>query len=156
MGEVFFRDEADLFGDPVPIARGRKGRPAHVPTAENRRFVQLSLVCGHAETDIAADLRISTATLRRHYFHELGGKRSARRRLEMKNLGLIVAGAEAGKTAAQALLAKQIDKLRKRELADQYQAPAPAPEQIGKKEAKRRAAQEVTGLYAPLPQPLLN
>ena len=157
MGEVFFRDEVDLYGDPVPIARGKKGRPAHVPTTQFRRLVQLMLACENTDDQIAAALRISKATLKRHYFHELAGRAAARLRLEMKNLDAIVGQVEAGKTAAMALLAKRIDKLQQRETAGRYQAKAPSGPALGKKEAAKVAANEVSGKYAPRPQrTLLN
>lgn len=156
MGSVFFLGLVDLFGDPVPVSRGKRGRPAHVPTAENRRFVQLALACGKGEDEIAAGLRITERTLNRHYFHELAGKASARLRLDMKNMAALVQQVEAGKTAAMALLSKRLDKIEKRELADRYQVAAPREPKLGKKDAAKAAAKGVDGIYAPPPAPLLN
>lgn len=160
MDDVFLDGVVDLFGDPVPRSRGKKGRPAHVPTEANRRMVQLALATGKDEERIAAMLRIKVPTLRRHYHHELAGKAVARDMLDMKNLAGIVAQVEAGKTAAMALLAKRLDKLHQRETAERYQAREPKPAGSGyvsKKKAERDAAKEVGGKYAPRPQPqLLN
>lgn len=159
MDEVFLPGVSDLFGDPVPRSRGKRGKPAHVPTTENRRFVQLSLACGVEEQAIADALRITERTLKRHYFHELSGKRAARLKLDMKNMAAIVAGVEAGKPAAMALLEKKLDRLRQREVADKYAAKpaAAATGPIGKKEAAKLAAKEVSGKYAPRAAPrLLN
>ena len=154
---MFLPGVTDLFGDPVPKSRGKKGKPAHVPTAENRRLVQLALACGHDEAAIAAMLRITERTLARHYFHELAGKASARMRLDMKNLGAIVGQVEAGKPAAMALLDKKLERMRQRETADKYTARAPSAPALGKKEAAKQAAQEVSGKYAPRAAPrLLN
>lgn len=134
MGDVFLPGVIDLFGDPVPASRGRKGRPPHVPTAENRRFVQLALACGHDEVAIAEALGITDRTLKRHYFHELAGKRSARLRLEMKSLALIVAQAEASNTSAMALLEKKIERMHQRDLARGKPAREAKPPKLGKKE----------------------
>lgn len=60
----------DLFGDPVPANRGR-GRPAHVPTMENRSLVRHLVEIGWTKVRIAAALRITKPTLRKHYFWEL-------------------------------------------------------------------------------------
>ena len=118
--------------------------------------MQLALVCGHDEDAIATALRITTKTLCRHYFHELAGKRSARMRLDMKNLAAIVGQVEAGKPAAMALLDKKLRKLEQQEVSERFQARAPKAEPIGKKEAARAAAKGVSGKYAPRPAPLLN
>lgn len=162
MGDVFLEGLVDLFGDPVPASRGRKGRPPHVPTAENRRFVTLALACGHDDDAIAAALRITTKTLSRHYFHELAGKRSARMRLDMKNMAALVGQVEAGSVSAMAQLDRKLERINQRETAKKYQqrspdavtAAVPAPQ--GKKDAARVAASKVTGKYAaPIP-PTIN
>ena len=160
MGDVFLEGVTDLFGDPVPASRGKRGRPPHVPTAENRRFVQLALACGHSEDEIAAALRITTKTLNRHYFHELEGKASARIRLDMKNMDALVRQVEAGKTAAMAQLDRKLERIRQREIADRHarQEPRQVAAPMGKKEAAKAAAQGVQGKYAPRRAPggLLN
>lgn len=135
MGDVFIPGVVDLYGDPVPASRGKKGRPPHVPTAENRKFVELALACGKDEEAIAAGLRITPATLRRHYFHELEGKRAARLRLDMKNLAAIVAAVEAGKPAAMALLDKRMKREGLAEGAREMATPSkPKKAKPGKKE----------------------
>jgi hypothetical protein len=134
LSDVFIPGLTDLFGDPVPASRGKKGRPPHVPTAEFRRFVQLALACGQGEEEIAAAMRITKPTLRRHYFHELSGKTSARLRLDMKNMAAIVAQVEAGNVSAMSLLEKKLERISQRELAAGRTAPAPKPPKLGKKE----------------------
>lgn len=156
MDDVFLPGVTDLFGDPVPRSRGRRGKPPHVPTAENRRFVQLALACERDEEAIAAALRITSKTLRRHYFHELQGKDSAKLRLEMKNMAAIVAGVEAGKPAAMALLDKKLTKEGQRALAARYTQRVPAATPVGKKEAAKAAAAGVTGIYAPPPAAMVR
>lgn len=140
MGDVFLPGVVDLFGDPVPASRGKKGRPPHVPTPENRRFVQLSLACGHGEDAIAAALRITTKTLKRHYFHELSGKHQARMRLDMMAMGKLVEQVQAGNVAAMALFERKMERLRLREMAPVIKIAAPKASPIGKKEEQRLAA----------------
>lgn len=143
MSDVFIQGLVDLFGDPVPASRGRKGRPPHVPTVENRRFVQIALACNRTEAEIAAALRITERTLNRHYFHELRGKASARLRLEMKNMAAIIEQVEAGKPSAMSLLAKIIERQRQAELPERMKPTKDkAPASLGKKaERKIRAAE---------------
>lgn len=156
--EVFLQGVVDLFGDPVPTSRGKKGRPPHVPTAENRRFVQLCLACGHDEEGIAAALQITVRTLNRHYFHELSGKASARLKLEMKNMAAMVAQVEAGSVAAMSLLDKKMERLRLQGLSDKFtdRPKAAAVKPIGIKAAAKEAAGKVTGKFAPPAPPRLN
>lgn len=159
MAGVFLEGVTDLFGDPVPASRGKRGRPPHLPTAENRRFVQLSLACGYDEETIAAAMSITTKTLNRHYFHELSGKRSARMRLEMQTMAALVKARDEGKVAAMSLLDKKIERLKVQETAEKYVQRAPSKSApVGKKEAAKAAAQDVRGKYAPPPSPpaLLN
>lgn len=129
-----------------------------MPTAENRRFVQVSLACGYSEADISAALRITERTLNRHYFHELEGKRSARMRLEMMNMGKLVDQVTEGNVAAMSLLEKKLEKLRLRELADKVSdrgRSAPRAPSLGKKEAAKAAAAAVEGKFAPPAAPKL-
>lgn len=155
MDDVFLPGVVDLFGDPVPRSRAKKGRPAHVPTAENRRFVTLALACGHDEAGIAAALRITERTLNRHYFHELEGKRSARMRLDMKNMAALVGQVDKGNVSAMAMLDRKIERINQRETAKRYTQAEPravaAP--TGKKAAAVAAAGQITGKFAPPPAP---
>ena len=57
----------DLFGDIVPPHRGRRGRPAHVPTRENRTKVACLLIAGCPVPAIARAMKITPPTLRKHY-----------------------------------------------------------------------------------------
>jgi len=134
VGDVFLPGVVDLLGHPVPASRGKKGRPPHVPTPEFRRFVELGLACGHEESEIAAAMRITERTLKRHYFHELQVKRAARLRLDIKNMAAIVAKVEAGEVSAMALLEKKLERLRQAELQRGKAPAAEKPKKLGKKE----------------------
>jgi len=76
----------DLLGDPVPEGLGRRGRPPHLPTEENRRKVILLMALDKNEEQIAAALSITPPTLRKHYFRELRARLEARLRVEGKLL----------------------------------------------------------------------
>lgn len=140
MDDVFLPGVTDLFGDPVPRSRGKRGQPPHVPTAENRRFVQLALACGRDEEEVAAGLRISVKTLQRHYFHELAGKRSARMRLDMKNMAALVAQVESGNVSAMSILDRKLERLRREDAMRGASPRAAKPKPLGKKEAAIVAA----------------
>lgn len=151
MDDVFLPGVVDLFGDPIPRSRGKRGQPPHVPTAENRRFVQISLACGHGEEAIAEALRISTKTLSRHYFHELAGKRSARMRLEMKTMATLIEQVDKGNVSAASILFRKLAQIDQR--APQLPKPAKV-RKLGKKEELLVAAREA-GQATPW-GPLLN
>ena len=63
--------EFDLLSDPIPENFGKRGRPPHILTPENRNKVRLLLPFDWTDSRIAQALRITGATLRKHYFREL-------------------------------------------------------------------------------------
>ncbi len=63
--------EYDLLGDPIPPHFGKRGRPPHVPTAENRQKMRLLLAFDLSNQRIARALGITGKTLSKHYFREL-------------------------------------------------------------------------------------
>ena len=95
MADIF-----DLFGDPVPANLGRRGRPAHIPTSENRNKVSMMLAWGWNNERIAGVLRCTLPTLRKHYFSELKYRQVARDRMTMKMASLLWREAESGNVAA--------------------------------------------------------
>jgi hypothetical protein len=60
----------DLFGDPVSPLHRRRGRPPHVPTAENRSRVNMMVGWRSSNERIAGFLRCDLKTLCKHYFRE--------------------------------------------------------------------------------------
>lgn len=135
----------DLFGDPVPPNHGRRGRPQHVPTNENRKHVSMMLALGWGNERIAAALRVTLPTLRKHYFSELKVRDVARDRLDLRLAMKLWDQVEAGNVGAM----REFQRFRDRNDAvvghnDFYAAqrrdeePMPAP--LGKKEAEARAA----------------
>lgn len=77
-----FGSAFDLLGDPISPNHGKRGRPQHVPTQENRNKVMLLLAQGWTDARISGALGITNPTLKRHYFRELKTRDVARDRVE--------------------------------------------------------------------------
>jgi hypothetical protein len=125
----------DLFGDPVPPNHGRRGRPQHIPTQENRNKVSMMLAWGWANERIAGVLRCTLPTLRKHYFFELKFREVARDRLVMEQASLLWAQGKDGNIAAM----REFDRLMERndrmgaEASMSTPEDAPRSERLGKK-----------------------
>lgn len=100
----------DLLGDPIPDGLGRRGRPAHLPTDENRRKIIVLMAFDKNEVQIAAALSISVPTLKKHYFRELAAKLEARQRVEGKLLGALMKEVDAGNVSAIDKVFKRLDR----------------------------------------------
>ncbi|MEX0304312.1 MAG: resolvase [Leisingera sp.] len=139
--------EFDLFGDPVRQSNGRRGRPAHVATQENRNKVIMLLAFGWGNERIAAALYISPPTLRRYYFSELKARDIQRDRLDLKRYMQVFTAAEQGNVGAMRLLDQLIAKsdlmLTTGKIADAQKRASRKPETEGKKAQERLAAQQV-------------
>jgi hypothetical protein len=72
----------DLLGDPIPPNFGKRGRPPHIPSQQNRNKIILLLAQGWPDARIAGALGITRPTLKRHYFSELKARDVARDRVE--------------------------------------------------------------------------
>lgn len=138
-------EEFDLFGLPVLPPTERRGRPAHVPSNENRNRVNMLLSLGWSNERIAAALSITLPTLRKHYFSELKYRDVARDRLNMRRAELLWKQVEHGNVGAM----KEFDRfLEKSDLMEFGQTSRPrsetkpAPAKVGKKEAALAAAQQ--------------
>jgi len=126
--------DLDLLGDPIPEGHGRRGRPAHIPTDENRRKVIILAAFDKNEEQIAAALSISPPTLRKHYLRELRSRLEARQRLEGKLLTALVAEVDKGNVSA---IDKMFKRLDRHDLATGHFAQAPREKKkpkLGKKE----------------------
>jgi DNA invertase Pin-like site-specific DNA recombinase len=55
----------DLLGDPIPPNWGKRGRPPHIPTQENRNKIILLLAQGWTNERIAGAIGITLNTLKR-------------------------------------------------------------------------------------------
>lgn len=104
-----FEPAFDLLGDPIPPNFGKRGRPPHVPTTENRNKVILLLAQGWTDARIAGALGITTPTLRKHYFRELRVREEARDRVESIGLLTLWQQGRAGNTAAMKEFFRRFD-----------------------------------------------
>jgi len=138
MDEIF-----DLFGDPVPENWGKRGRPQHVPSQQNRNRVSMLVACGWSNERIAAALFITQPTLRKHYFSELRYREVARDRLVAgmltKHWDLFMAGNVAAGKEFRDLLKENDLMLYGQTTQPQQQKPA-KEQKLGKKEAALAAA----------------
>jgi hypothetical protein len=134
----------DLFGDPVPENKGKRGRPQHIPTQENRNKVSMLLAMGRSNERIANALNVTLPTLRKHYFSELKFRDTARDRLDARLAMTLWGQFQGGNTGAGR---EFIRLLERNDMAfGQRGAPAPAvevekAEKLGKKERADREAQ---------------
>lgn len=142
----------DLLGDPIPEGFGKRGRPPHVPTDEKRKIVIQLLAFGWTLEKIAAALSITPPTLRKNYFRELKAREEARARVEAACVNALMKQVDAGNVSAIDKMFKRLDKTDQAMMADRVAnrggAVSAAPK-LGKKEARKQAAGEITGKYAP-------
>lgn len=138
MTEIF-----DLFGDPVPSNWGKRGRPEHIPTQENRNRVNALLAYGWSNKRIAASLRCDLKTLRKHYFPELKFREVARDRLLAMMTMKVLEQVQAGNVAAVKELRKMLEQNDLMIYGQTQQPPNPEkPPKLGKKEQALLEAQQ--------------
>lgn len=129
----------DLFGNPVPFGRGKRGRPEHVATIENRNKVSILLAAGWSNERIASSLAITLPTLRKHYFSELKAREAMRDRLEARRLELAWRTAEAGNVGAMKEFGRLLEKNDRMEIerelsqSGKNNAPVETAPRVGKK-----------------------
>lgn len=131
----------DLLGDPIPENWGKRGRPPHNPTTENRNKVRMLLAFDRDDGYIAKALRITKTTLRKHYFAELKQRDEARPALEAAALAAAVEGAKAGSASHLKVLMRMLENHDLVKLSEhEPQQRSPRSDKLGKKEAATLAA----------------
>lgn len=144
----------DLFGDPVPPNHGRRGRPAHIATLENRNKVAMLLALGWTNERIGRALAIDLKTLRKNYSQELAIRSIQRDRMDAAIAMVLWDQAKTGNVAAVREFRAFVEK-NDAMLFDQPDEIA-AP-RLGKKEEAQRAAESAaTGIYATPSAPVIN
>jgi hypothetical protein len=134
----------DLFGDLVILSRDGPGRPEHKWSRENSNKVLLAFARGLSVKQAATAIGVSAPTLRKVYFSEVAKRAAAGLRMEMTQLARLNVLAEGGNVSAEKELAKQLERMRLRDLAGQIaeaHAERPRKLSIGKKEQQKRAAE---------------
>lgn len=152
----------DLFGEPVSAPQGGPGRPAFSWSLERSNKVLLAFARGLGHAGAAQAVGCSTPTLRKVFFRECALRKSARLRLEIRQLERLNAQAEAGNVTAEKALADMLEKQRLRdadrsvrERASKGKTAKPAKPQ-GVKAQRQSAAQTIaegSNLYAQRPAP---
>lgn len=106
----------------------------------------MGLVLGYSDPEIARGLGVSVPTLKKYYFSELKRREMQRSRFELWRAEVLAKEAAGGNVGAIKELGKIVEK-RDRHIADERLRAAGtddhSPEKVGKKEAARRAAEQV-------------
>ena len=134
----------DLFGNPVRLGKGQRGRPPYEPTEKDRNKVKLLLALGWTNLRIANALEISNPTLKRKFRAELKVRDEMRDRLEARRFEIAMEQANAGNVAALKLLGLMIEASDRmdieRNLASTPEADEPKQERLGKKQLDEKRA----------------
>ncbi|MBY8826110.1 hypothetical protein [Sphingomonas colocasiae] len=101
----------DLLGDPIPEGLGRRGRPPHIATDQNRSKVMLLLAQGWPNWRIARAMGITDKTLAKYYFRQLAVRDGALDKVKAGHLALLWEQAKAGNVSALKEIGKTIDRL---------------------------------------------
>ncbi|MAQ82239.1 MAG: hypothetical protein CMH12_03290 [Maritimibacter sp.] len=138
------RVDRDLFGDPVVLPNGKRGRPKHRPSQKLRDKVLMLLALGWRNERIANAIGVTQPTLRKHYGSELKLRQIQRDRLDAWRFEKVVHQAEAGNVGALRLLQQMLEKNDAMEASASLtgdQERGEKTEKLGKKEAANRAAE---------------
>jgi hypothetical protein len=137
----------DLFGDPISPRHGRRGRPPHIPTQENRNKVNLLLALGWSNERIANGINVDLKTLKKHYFPELKVREASRDRLDAKVMMTLWAQFQSGNTGAGKTFVAMLEKNDIVVGHSSFYAgqragePETKPDRLGKKELAAQAAE---------------
>lgn len=129
----------DLLGDPIPEGWGRRGRPQHIASEQNRNKVMMLLAFGWNNERIARALGITPPTLRKNYFRELRFRDEARDRMDANLAMRLWTDSMAGNVGAT----KEFIKLVERNDLMIYgqkqggEKPQGSPQKLGKKAQER-------------------
>ncbi|MDX1219057.1 AraC family transcriptional regulator [Sinorhizobium medicae] len=135
----------DLFGQPIPDWKGKRGRPPYEPTARDRNKIKLLLALGWSIERMANGLGVSPATVKRYFRAELKQRDAMRDRLDARRFEIAMEQANAGNVAALKELGKMIDRsdtmlIDARLRQAQGDRKPEKEERLGKKEAQKEAA----------------
>ena len=150
----------DLFGNPLLPADAVRGRPEHEPTEENIIFIMVLLASGMTNKEVAGTLGISVPTFRKHYLHLVKQRDlmldRLRTKLRVQQLKIGLEGNASALNAALATLDKVGVERAERSLKGREKPKAEKDRKLGKKEERKRAAENVGGKFAtPAPPKLV-
>lgn len=135
----------DLFGQPIPEWKGKRGRPPYEPTEKDRNKIKMLLALGWSIERMANGIGVSPATVKRYFRAELKERDAMRDRLDARRFELAMEQANAGNVAALKELGKMIERsdmmLIEARLRQSHQTTQPEKEEkLGKKDAMKAAA----------------
>ncbi|MFD1491006.1 AraC family transcriptional regulator, partial [Ancylobacter vacuolatus] len=152
-------EKFDLFGHPIRVGQGRRGRPSFEPSEKDRNKIKLLLALGWSITRMANGIGVSPATVKRYFRAELRARDAMRDRLDARRFEIAMEQANAGNIQALKELGRMVERSDLMRMEDDMgKAPpsdrgAPAPERIGKKVIdKERALEADADLMADLEQ----
>lgn len=129
-------DAFDLFGNPVRLGRGKRGRPAFEVTERNLNKVKLLLALGWSNDRVANAIECSLATLKRHFRAALQERDKMRDRLEAERIMRAAEEAAKGNVGAMRQLGQMIDRNDRMEAERRIEA-QPKTSAPGKKDLAR-------------------
>lgn len=141
-------EKFDLFGQPIPEWKGKRGRPPYEPTEKDRNKVKLLLALGWSIERMANGVGISPATLKRYFRAELKDRDAMRDRLDARRFEVAMEQVNTGNVTALKELGKMLDandrmgmdrRLKEAQARARPDTEKPA-DAMGKKEAARAAA----------------
>lgn len=134
--------EITLFGEWEIKPNGKRGRPKHEATDENRNRIVMFLSFGWTNERIAGALDITQPTMRRYYFSELKLRDVANDRLKAARFSMLFSQMGKGNIGAH----REFDRLAEREMVmlanSRFEAPEQNVPQLGKKEQQKIEADE--------------
>lgn len=135
----------DLFGNPIRVGAGQRGRPSYEATEKDRNKIKLLLAMGWSGQRVADAIDISLATLKRYFRAELKVRSVMRDRLDARRIEIAMEQANAGNIAALKELGKMIERsdmvFGNAAMKQAQDASEPKPVKLGKKEAAAQDAQ---------------
>ncbi len=133
----------DLFGQPIPEWKGKRGRPPYEPTERDRNKIKLLLALGWSNERIGNAIGRSAATIKRYFRAELKERDAMRDRFDARRFEIAMEQANAGNVAALKELGKMVeasDRMGVDNRLREAQKKADSEGKLGKKEAAKEAA----------------
>lgn len=139
--------ETDLFGNPVRVRKGMRGRPPKELTEKDLDALEAGLVRGWSRQRIADALDIGLSTLKRNFGPILSGAATAPDRLKLAIYAATVRKALGGDMGAVRQLRQMITEDERADMERRLDE-NPQPEKVGKKQMLRQDAEDAEAALA--------
>lgn len=141
--------DIDLFGNPISVRFGTRGRPPYEPNERDFNKIKMLLAIGWSNERIAGAVGITQPTLRKYYFQLLKARAFQRDMMDAERMTKLFTLGMAGNIGA----IKEFDRLLEKNDAMEAQRgfasrpapkedPKPSEEKVGKKELAQREAEQ--------------